>query len=103
MKVTRNSVAKVAGGALASALLASALVMPSSAQEIGVSSTRLLNADNEPANWLMVHQNYAGHNFSGLTQINQSTVSNLALAFSVLWRFLGRLRPKPPPSDSGVS
>jgi alcohol dehydrogenase (cytochrome c) len=81
MRVTRI----VTGGAsaFAGALLATALAMPASGQEIGVSTQRLINADRDPANWLTVHQNYQGHRYTRLTEINRETVGDLQLAFAV--------------------
>jgi len=73
----------VGAGAFAGALLATALALPAFGQEIGVSSTRIANADQEPANWLTVHQNYQGHRYSRLTEINRDTVGDLRLAFAV--------------------
>jgi len=42
---------------------------------------RLLNADNEPQNWLMTRGNYASWHYSKLGQINKSNVANLRVAF----------------------
>ena len=36
-----------------------------------VNQERLLNVDKEPGNWLHHHQNYAGHRFSTLKEINR--------------------------------
>jgi alcohol dehydrogenase (cytochrome c) len=48
-----------------------------------VTPDRLLNADNEPQNWLMNHRTYDGQRFSPLTRINRDTVRNLKLAYAV--------------------
>ena len=48
-----------------------------------MSFERALNADREPQNWLLHHQNYQGHRFSALKEINTGTVANLRLAFTV--------------------
>ena len=43
---------------------------------------RLLNADNEPQNWLTHHQDYAAHRFSRLDQINADNVKDLKVAWT---------------------
>src|SRR5262249_61624734 len=48
-----------------------------------MSFERALNADREPQNWLLHHQNYQGHRFSALKEIDTRTVANLRLAFTV--------------------
>jgi alcohol dehydrogenase (cytochrome c) len=48
-----------------------------------VTTDRLLNADNEPQNWLMNHRTYDGQRFSPLARINRDTVKNLKLAYAV--------------------
>src|SRR6266849_8869547 len=55
----------------------------SGARAADVSFERALNADREPQNWLLHHQNYQGHRFSSLKQIDTGTVANLRLAFTV--------------------
>ncbi len=71
-------------GAIAAALAGTALAglaTPAAAQ--GVSYQRLLNADAEPHNWLMVDGNYSQHRNSGLTQINKTNVSKMQVMFAV--------------------
>ncbi|HMA74681.1 MAG TPA: PQQ-binding-like beta-propeller repeat protein [Xanthobacteraceae bacterium] len=48
-----------------------------------VTPDRLLNADNEPQNWLMNHRTYDGQRFSPLARINRDTIKNLKLAYAV--------------------
>ena len=48
-----------------------------------MSFERALSADREPQNWLLHHQNYQGHRFSALKEIDTGTVANLRLAFTV--------------------
>lgn len=47
-----------------------------------VTHERILNAANEPGNWLTYSGNYAGHRFSTLDQINDGNVGNLKPAWS---------------------
>jgi alcohol dehydrogenase (cytochrome c) len=65
---------------LASAMFASTSVLAMAAD---VTSSRLLNADKEPQNWLMVNKDYSSHRYSELDQINRDNVKNLHVAFTV--------------------
>ena len=68
-----------ASTALGTLLLAAALP----AQAADVTQDRLNNADKEPQNWLLPHQNYEAHSFSALAQIHRDNVKNLKVAFTV--------------------
>jgi len=46
-----------------------------------VTSERLVNAANEPQNWLMVHHDYGNSRHSALAEINRDTVKNLRPKF----------------------
>ena len=48
-----------------------------------VTPERLVNANNEPQNWLMNHRTYDGQRFSPLARINKDNVKNLKLAYAV--------------------
>ena len=48
-----------------------------------VTSERLIKADDEPQNWLMVHKDYAADRFSKLDQIDRSNAKDLKVAFTV--------------------
>lgn len=65
---------------LASTLLASTSL---SAMAADVTTARLMNASQEPQNWLMVNKDYASHRYSELDQINKNNVKNLHVAFTV--------------------
>ena len=67
-------------GVSAAALIAGMSITPAVAQ---VTFDRLLNADEEPENWLTNHGNYSSHRHSGLDQIDRSNVGGLNLAFAV--------------------
>jgi alcohol dehydrogenase (cytochrome c) len=47
-----------------------------------VTPDRLLNADQEPGNWITHHKNYSAQRFSPLDQINGNTVKNLRVAWT---------------------
>ena len=64
--------------ALASISLA-AIAMPALAAD--VTYERLLNAPNEPANWLMVHRDYNNSRHSPLTEINATNAKDLKPKF----------------------
>src|SRR5262249_23836401 len=64
--------------ALASISLA-AIAMPACAAD--VTYERLLNAPNEPENWLMVHRDYNNSRHSPLTQINATNAKDLKPKF----------------------
>ena len=66
------------GGA---SVLALSLLLASGAHAAETTTERLLNADAETGNWLMVHRTYDAHRFSPLDQINRDNVAGLRLAF----------------------
>lgn len=85
MSTTVNvSLRGVATAAIGAALSVS-LVLPAAAAEYGrgVTYDRIINADNDPANWISIHQNYSAHRYSGLDQINRDNIGNLKLLFTL--------------------
>src|SRR5436190_9590560 len=48
-----------------------------------VTPERLVNANNEPQNWLMNHRTYDGQRFSPLARINKENVKGLKLAYAM--------------------
>jgi len=67
------------------ALLASALLATTTLSGLAADVTpqRLMNADKEPQNWLMVNKDYSSHRYSTLNQINKDNAKNLHVAFTV--------------------
>jgi alcohol dehydrogenase (cytochrome c) len=61
--------------------LALPIAMPANAVE--VTFERLVNADQEPQNWLMNHRTYDAQRYSPLARINRSNAKNLRLAYAV--------------------
>ena len=60
---------------LAGVSLAALVAFPLAAQyKMTVNKERLLNAQNEPQNWLMMNGDYASTRYSKLTQINRDSV-----------------------------
>jgi alcohol dehydrogenase (cytochrome c) len=68
------------GAFVGSLLMASALTPVRAAD---MTFERALNADKEPQNWILHHQNYQGHRFSRLNEINTDNVKNLRVAFTI--------------------
>jgi alcohol dehydrogenase (cytochrome c) len=51
--------------------------------KITVNRDRLINAQNEPQNWLMMNGDYGSTRYSKLTQINRDNVKNLRLVWAL--------------------
>jgi alcohol dehydrogenase (cytochrome c) len=66
---------------IAAAALAAATV--SGQYGMTVNRDRLVNAHNEPHNWLMMNGDYASTRYSKLTQINRDNVRNLRLVWAL--------------------
>src|ERR1700733_6252911 len=70
--------AALAGG------MAAALVVAAFAQyQMTVNKDRLLNADKEPQNWLMMNGDYGATRYSKLSQINRENVKNLRMVWAL--------------------
>jgi alcohol dehydrogenase (cytochrome c) len=65
----------------------SAVVFSAAASAAGYTMTvnrdRLVNAQNEPQNWLLMNGDYASTRYSKLTQINRENVRNLRLVWAL--------------------
>src|SRR5947208_13752691 len=70
----------ILAGVSVAALTAS---QPQAQYKITVNRERLLNAQNEPQNWLMMNGDYASQRYSKLTQINRENVKNLRLVWAL--------------------
>src|SRR5258706_284766 len=51
--------------------------------QMTVNRDRLLNAQNEPQNWLLMNGDYGATRYSKLTQINRDNVKNLRLVWAL--------------------
>ncbi len=64
-----------------------ALASPTLAQKktytINVNNDRLIKAQNEPQNWLMMNGDYGSQRYSKLTQINRDNVKDLRLVWAL--------------------
>src|SRR5689334_6071271 len=63
--------------------VAALAAVPASAQQ-GITYERLLNADAESQNWLMIHGHYSNWRSSRLSQINKTNVGSLVPKYSVM-------------------
>ena len=69
--------------ALASIAAAALAATVSGQYGMTVNRDRLVNAHNEPHNWLMMNGDYASTRYSKLTQINRDNVRNLRLVWAL--------------------
>src|SRR6516162_7156105 len=67
------------GGGLAVALAGVAFAQ----YTMTVNRDRLLNAQNEPQNWLMMNGDYGSTRYSKLSQINRENVKNLRMVWAL--------------------
>ena len=70
----------VLAGASAAAIAASAFAAE---YKMTVNRDRLINAQNEPQNWLMMNGDYGSMRYSKLTQINRDNVKNLRMVWAL--------------------
>src|SRR5438094_4373404 len=90
---------------VASAILAgvsiSALTVskPQAQYKMTVNKERLLNAANEPQNWLMMNGDYGSTRYSKLTQINRENVKELRLTWALALGGMQDLRQNGPEAE----
>jgi alcohol dehydrogenase (cytochrome c) len=77
MRPMKKAVLALCGVALAGAVLAAA------DYTLTVNRDRLVNAQNEPQNWLLMNGDYGSTRYSKLTQINRDTVKNLHMVWAM--------------------
>ncbi len=66
-----------------------------------VSAERLINAQNEPQNWLMQNGDYGSTRYSRLTQINRDNVKNLRMVWALALRGMQDVGPNGPENEVG--
>src|SRR3954463_14518221 len=64
-------------------LLAAGAAVFAADYTLTVNRDRLINAQNEPQNWLLMNGDYGSTRYSKLTQINRDTVKNLRLVWAL--------------------
>src|SRR5215510_1853734 len=67
-------------------LLALTSSQPQAQYKLTVNRERLLNAQNEPQNWLMMNGDYGSQRYSKLTQINRENAKDLRLVWALALR-----------------
>src|SRR4051812_18048446 len=80
MNMLRN-LSAFAATSVAAALLAGAAL--SAQYNMTVNKDRLINAQNEPQNWLMMNGDYGATRYSKLTQITRENVKNLRMVWAL--------------------
>ncbi len=68
---------------LASVLVAAASVVTLGQYRLTVNEDRLINAQNEPQNWLLMNGDYGAQRYSKLTQISRANVKNLRMVWAL--------------------
>jgi alcohol dehydrogenase (cytochrome c) len=68
---------------LASLFVAAASAVALSQYSLTVNEDRLINAQNEPQNWLLMNGDYGSQRYSKLTQINRASVQNLRMVWAL--------------------
>src|SRR6187549_2572381 len=67
---------------VAVAVAAGSVTLPAQ-YSLTVNKDRLMNAQNEPQNWLLMNGDYSGLRYSRLTQINRDNVKNLRMVWAM--------------------
>ncbi len=68
---------------LAGVLVAATSTTVSAQYSLTVTQDRLINAQNEPQNWLLMNGDYGSQRYSKLTQINRDNVENLRMVWAL--------------------
>ena len=68
---------------LACALVVASVITHAGQYTITVNQDRLINAQNEPQNWLLMNGDYGSLRYSRLTQINRDNVHNLRMVWGL--------------------
>jgi alcohol dehydrogenase (cytochrome c) len=87
MQHRSRRLAAVAAAVLAGVSLAT-LTTSQAQYKLTVNRERLLNAQNEPQNWLMMNGDYGSQRYSKLTQINRDNVKELRMVWTLALRGL---------------
>ncbi len=83
----RNCVGNIARATLLGISFAALAASTQAAEyKMTVNKDRLINAQNEPQNWLMMNGDYGSTRYSKLAQINRDNVKNLRLVWALALR-----------------
>ena len=69
--------------ALTCALVVASAITLGGQYSLTVTKDRLINAQNEPQNWLLMNGDYGSQRYSRLTQINRDNVENLRMVWAL--------------------
>src|SRR5437868_4249235 len=96
----RHSTIRVAAVALAGASILALTASFAAAQyKMTVNRDRLVNAQNEPQNWLMQNGDYGSQRYSKLTQINRENVKNLRMVWGLALGGMQDIRQNGPEAE----
>src|SRR5215203_2627404 len=83
-QIRARSFVRVTYALLTGVAVAVLVAPPLAAQyKMTVNKERLINAQNEPQNWLMMNGDYASSRYSKLTQINRENVKDLRMVWAL--------------------
>jgi len=104
MLIVARTVRRLARLVLLGTLAALALSSSAGAQvrrdyRMTVNADRLLGAQNESQNWLMMNGDYAGMRYSRLTQINRETVKGLRMTWALALGGMADVGPNGPENE----
>src|SRR4051812_73754 len=68
---------------IGASVLAAGAVLFAADYTLTVNRDRLINAQKEPQNWLLMNGDYGSTRYSKLTQINRDNVRNLRMAWTL--------------------
>jgi alcohol dehydrogenase (cytochrome c) len=75
--------ARLSTALIGSIAIAASGVMFAADYTLSVNQTRLINASNEPQNWLLMNGDYGSTRYSKLSQINRDNVKNLRMVWAL--------------------
>ena len=82
------------------ALISGAIALPAAAQyKLTVNGDRLVNAQNEPQNWLLMNGDYASTRYSRLTQINRDNVKDMRMVWAMALGGMQGVGPNGPENE----
>src|SRR6266851_2581591 len=99
--IMRQRTRKLLGVAALASMAAAALGVATFAAEytMTVNKDRLIHAQNEPQNWLMMNGDYGSTRYSKLTQINRENVKNLRMVWALALAGMQDLRQNGPEAE----
>jgi alcohol dehydrogenase (cytochrome c) len=81
--VTMHLAIRTSSALLCAITVAASVVVFAADYSLSVNQGRLINASNEPQNWLLMNGDYGSTRYSKLSQINRDNVKNLRMAWAL--------------------